>query len=128
MEKVEKQKIAKYIVDNTAHSFLDKESIIENFKDFGFLVSENKNIGYKSNLEYDKKNKRGILSFDGEISLKEQNKLLLINFCAFILDSNMHIKYYYKDIVNKSSLKDIARYVVDFSAEKEFSVDQERKK
>ena len=31
MEKVEKQKIARYIVDNTAHSFLDKESIIENF-------------------------------------------------------------------------------------------------
>ena len=120
MDKEQEIEFAKRIVKEANHSFLNKEDIISNFEENNILVSDSKNIGFVSHIEYDYINNRGILTYDGEKSLKEQQKILLLNYCILILNKNNNIKYYYKDIPSKSSLKRLSRIVVAASVDKEF--------
>ncbi len=123
MVKEQEIEFAKKVVNEASHSFLSKEDIIANFEENNFLISENKNIGFVSHIDYDKQNGGGILSYDGEKSLKEQQQILLMNYCIFMLDSNMHVKYYYREIPSKSALKRISRYIINASVDKEFGGD-----
>lgn len=123
MNKEQEIKFAKDVVTNANHSFLNIDDIISNFEDNNFLVSKSKNIGFVSHIDYDKLNKRGILSYDSDKSIKEQQQILLINYCIFMLSNNMHIKYYYKEIPSKSALKRISRHIVNASVDKEFGGD-----
>ena len=119
----EMKELAEKIVENCNYSFLTKEDIENNFRDRGFLVNENVMIGYTSYMEYDSNTQKGIISFTKEESLKTQEKILLINFIAFSLNSDNSFKMYYKDIPNKKRIKNISRYLLDASAEKKFSIE-----
>ncbi len=117
------KELAEKIVENCNYSFLTKEDIENNFRDRGFLVNENVMIGYTSYMEYDSNTQKGIISFTKEESLKTQEKILLINFIAFSLNSDNSFKMYYKDIPNKKRIKNISKYLLDASAEKKFSIE-----
>lgn len=110
----------KKIVSDANYSFLSKEDIIANFEELGFLVNENNMIGYTSYLEYDRNNKKRLISFDKNKSLKEQQQILLMNYCAYLRDKQEFDKFYYKDIPEKSTIKRLCRYIIDYSVEKEF--------
>lgn len=116
---------AKIIVDECKHSFLNKEDIINNFKDYGFLVNANKMIGYTSYLEYNRNKNRGSISYSVEESQKKQAKILLHNFCAFILSDEENVKFYYKNFPKKNEVKKISKYIVQASVEKEFPIDND---
>lgn len=115
--------LAKTIVESSNYSFLSKEDIENNFKDFGFLVNQNKMIGYTSYMEYDVTKETGIISYSIEESPKRQQELLLMNFSHFIFNKADSFKIYYKEIPNKSTLKRFTRYLVDASVDKEFPID-----
>lgn len=123
MDKEQEIEFAKKVVSEANHSFLSKEDIISNIEDDNILVSGSINIGFTSHLEYDFVNKRGILTYNVEKPLKEQQQILLINYCVLKLNSNSDIAYYYKDIPSKSALKRISRYIVSASVDKEFGGD-----
>ena len=76
MDKEQEIEFAKRIVNDANHTFLNKEDIISNFEENNILVNDSKNIGFVSHLEYDSINNRGILTYDGERSLKDQQKIL----------------------------------------------------
>lgn len=111
---------AKDIVNKANHSFLSKEDIIANFEELNFLVNENTMIGYTSYLEYNNSSKKALISFDKEKSLKEQQQILLMNYCAYLMDKQESDKFYYKDIPGKSAVKRLCRYIINFSVDKEF--------
>ncbi len=119
------KQIAKIVVAKSKHSFLSKEDIIKNFYDYGFLVNENTMIGYTSYLEYDETKASGLISFNKDVSLKVQKNILLINFAAFILSDTKQLHMYYNDIEQKSKMKRFARYLIDYSVEKEFAVEDQ---
>ena len=119
MDKEQEIEFAKRIVNDANHTFLNKEDIISNFEENNILVNDSKNIGFVSHLEYDSINNRGILTYDGERSLKDQQKILLLNYCVLMLNKESNIKCYYKDIPSKSSLKRLGRNIVDASVDKE---------
>lgn len=123
MEKQEEIEFAKKVVSEANHSFLNKEDITSNIEENGILVSESVNIGFTSHLEYDSVNKRGILAYDALKPLKEQQQILLMNYCVLKLNEDKNIKYYYKDIPSKSALKRISRYIINASVDKEFGGD-----
>lgn len=123
--KIEKEltSFAKEVVDQCQYSFLSKKDLINNFKDYGFLVNENSGIGYTSYLEYDKKSGKGLLSFSKEESEKFQKRILLTNFCAFLLSDEEKVKFYYQDIPSKRRMKILSKCLIEKSVEKEFPED-----
>ena len=48
----EKMQLAKSIVEQCQYSFLSKEDIENNFRDYGFLVNQNKNWNIKYFIVY----------------------------------------------------------------------------
>lgn len=123
MEKSEEIEFARKVVNDTNHSFLNKEDIVANIEEEDFLVNESSNIGFVSYMDYDRENNRGILTYTKDKNVKDQEQLLLINYCMFKSDNSNHVKYYYKDIPSKSLLKRLARYIVSASVDKEFGGD-----
>ena len=122
---VELIEIAQKVVNEANHSFLSLEDITNNFLEKGFLVNPNRMIGYTSYMEYDKEKERGSVSYTVETSLKQQQKILLLNYAAYVLNSDNSFKMYYKDIPSKSKTKRLCRCIVDASVNKEFPIDSE---
>ena len=117
--------IANEVVNNCNYSFLTKKDIINNFKDLGFLVNENTMIGYTSYLEYDKETNTGLISYTKDVPEKRQQKILLVNFAAFILSKEKHLKFYYKSIPHISKVKKFTRCLTEISVNKEFPIEND---
>lgn len=124
MNSEEMMSFAKTIVESSGYSFLSKEDIENNFRENGFLVNQNKMIGYTSYMEYDPTKERGTISYSIEESPKRQQEILLMNFSYFMFHHNNNCKIYYKDIPNKSTIKRFSRCLVDASVDKEFPIDE----
>ena len=97
--------LAKQVVNEASNSFLSLEDITNNFLEKGFLVNPNKMIGYTSYMEYDKEKNRGSISYTIETSPKVQQKTLLLNYAAYVLNRDESFKMYYENIPNKNRVK-----------------------
>lgn len=115
--------LAKQVVNEASNSFLSLEDITNNFLEKGFLVNPNKMIGYTSYMEYDKEKNRGSISYTIETSPKVQQKTLLLNYAAYVLNRDESFKMYYENIPNKNRVKKFYRCIVDASVNKEFPIE-----